>query len=81
MGICGTSSLKSHPSDHIIEKNKEKKGLQTSQSKTVKLFDYNQNKTVSVPVLNPATQNTLYFKRQAQSPSNNPDTVQQLTQS
>ncbi|CAD8169689.1 unnamed protein product [Paramecium pentaurelia] len=81
MGICGNSSLKSHPSDNIIEQNKEKNGLQYQLSKTVKLFDYNQNKIVQVPVLNPATQNTLYFKRQAQSPSKNHDTVQQITQS
>ncbi|CAD8087767.1 unnamed protein product [Paramecium primaurelia] len=81
MGICGTSSMKSHPSDKLIEQNKEKNGNQISQSKTVRLFDYNQNKIVQVPVLKPATQNNLYFKRQAQSPNQNQDTVQLLTQS
>ncbi|CAK82768.1 unnamed protein product (macronuclear) [Paramecium tetraurelia] len=80
MGICGSSTIRSHPSDKLIEENKGKNGNLGSQSKTVRLFDYNQNKIVQVPVLKPATQNTLYFKRQAQSPNKNQDTVQQLTQ-
>ncbi|CAK58723.1 unnamed protein product (macronuclear) [Paramecium tetraurelia] len=36
-------------------------------SKTVRMFDYNSNKYVDVPVLEPATLNSLYSKRQTQS--------------
>ncbi|CAD8045355.1 unnamed protein product [Paramecium sonneborni] len=81
MGICGNSSLKSHPSDNLVEQKKEKNVNQNQQQKNVKLFDYNQNKIVQVPLLNPATQNTLYSKRQAQSPNKNHESVQLLTQS
>lgn len=38
------------------------------------MFDYNQNKFVEVPVLVPATKNSLYSKRQTHSPNSNPAT-------
>lgn len=66
MGICGTSTLKSQSSEPNISEQK-KNNLASNQ--TVKLFDYNQNKIVQVPVLAPANQSALFSKRQVQSPN------------
>ena len=66
MGICGTSTLKSQSSEPNIG---EKKKNNLASNQTVKLFDYNQNKIVQVPVLVPANQSTLFSKRQVQSPN------------
>ncbi|CAK92050.1 unnamed protein product (macronuclear) [Paramecium tetraurelia] len=83
MGICQSSINKLNKN----QKNKHNEGKYTSntnkidKSKTVRIFDYNQNKIVEVPVLVPATQNSLYSKRQSQSPITNPNSRQLIPQS
>ncbi|CAD8125264.1 unnamed protein product [Paramecium sonneborni] len=82
MGICQTSSIKSEKKENNkrnVDGQQKQNMNHINKSQTVRMFDYNTNKIVEVPVLVPATQNSLYSKRQTHSPNSNPNSRQLLT--
>ncbi|CAD8126685.1 unnamed protein product [Paramecium sonneborni] len=80
MGICQTQSIKQEKNENNNQKEEQSNQItnQINKQETVKMFDHYTNKIVEVPVLVPATQNSLYSKRQTRSPNFNPNSKQLL---
>ncbi|CAD8122852.1 unnamed protein product [Paramecium sonneborni] len=69
MGIC-----ESHAQDNV------EKYQDSQQSVAIQCYNISQNNRNKVPVLNPATQNSLYFKRSIKGPNITFEDVPQIYQ-